>query len=299
MSSLSWDDLSPAVRKCAPLVLIDAVGNRLAVQQAGFPDSFPQGLEAAGGPAESTIWGRKERVPAAHAAIANGAMAGREPDAGEIGAGFHAGMAVVPAAVAVAEAIGASGRALLEAIVAGCAAGAACSRALLPGVSRHGLDSRSALACFGSAAAAARLLGLDAKATAEAIALAGVLMPVAPLQASDGGALAGALCRGWAAFVGVQAAHLARGGLAGPMDLMEAPRDGLGTFFLHSPADTSTVEADPQELLNSLAVADSAQLRADFRRQAGGAASGLEKALENLAEASDLGELSAALGVRP
>jgi 2-methylcitrate dehydratase PrpD len=225
-------------------------------------------------------------------------MVGGEPGIGETGTGFREGLAVVPAAVAVAEAKGASGAALLEAIVAGCAAGAACSRVLLPGVSQHGLDPLCAFACFGSAAAAARLLGLDAEATAGAIALAGILMPVAPLQDSDGGAIAGALGRGWAAFAGVQAAHLALGGLAGPMDLLEAPRDGLGTFLLHAPADT-TVETDLRELLSALAVADSARLHADFRRLAGATANGVEKAVENLAGAADLGQLSAALGVRP
>ncbi len=299
LPSLSWDNLSPAVRDCAPLLLMGVVGSSLAVQQAGFPDSFPQGLEIAGGPAESTIWGRKGRVPAAHATFVNGAMAGREAGVGETEAGFRAALAVVPAAIAVAEATGASGHALLEAIVAGCAAGAACSRALLPGVSHHGLDPVCALAGFGSAAATARLLGLGVEATAGALALAGILMPVAPLEASGEGAVAGALCRGWAAFAGVQAAQLARSGLAGPLDLLEAPRDGLGTFLLHASADTSAIEDDPQELLGSLAVAGPAQLRAVFRRRAGAAASGLEKAVEKLAEAPNLGELSAALGVRP
>ena len=76
--------------------------------------------------------------------------------------------------------------------------------------------------CFGAAAAAARLLGLDDETTAGAISLAGTLMPIAPFESFTRGGSVKDLYGGYPAYVGVRAAELAQNGIHGPKAFFES-----------------------------------------------------------------------------
>jgi len=247
-----WEDLSPAVRERALLAVLDVLGCGYVGDRLGVHAPFVDGLLWGGGSGAATLWARGDRLPAAHAALANGTVAHHvEMDDGVPRASLHGGVTIITAALAQAEATNASGRATLEAIVAGYSAAVACGRPLVAGIGAHRLHPPSIVGGFGAAAAAARLLGLDAEGIADALALAGQLVPIGPFEPFTRGATVKDLYGGWPAFVGVQAAELARAGLAGPRDLLEAPRDGLGTFLLHGPASTAGIEPDPDELLQA------------------------------------------------
>jgi 2-methylcitrate dehydratase PrpD len=88
---------------------------------------------------------------------------------------LHPGAVVIPAALAIAEEINASGEKLLLAIAAGYEVMIRSSLALEPSAARlRGWHLTGACGPFGAAAACAVLLGLDAERTAWALGLAGV-----------------------------------------------------------------------------------------------------------------------------
>lgn len=118
-----------------------------------------------GGRADACLPGTGIVATAVNAAFAN-AMAAHadETDDSHLGGRFHPGCAVVPAALAVAEARSAGGAALLKAIVCGYDIGARFTLALGFSGPRSGTHSTHCLgANFGAAAAAGTLAGLDAR----------------------------------------------------------------------------------------------------------------------------------------
>jgi 2-methylcitrate dehydratase PrpD len=135
---------------------------------------------------------------------------------------LHPGPIIVPAAIAVAESIGASGAELLSAIVRGYEATIRIGRAL--GTSHYRFfHNTSTCGSFGAASAAASLLGLDVERTVWALANAGSRtgglwqMRHEPCETKS-------LHNALAAQSGVEAALLAKHGVRGPSRLLEGPQ---------------------------------------------------------------------------
>jgi 2-methylcitrate dehydratase PrpD len=188
----------------------------LACALAAGDDAEPARALARGQrPAEATLLGDGGRAPAEQAAFANAvAIHVRAQDDTHYASQAHAGAAVIPAALALAEATGASGATLVAALVAGYEVTAAVGEPLAAEIVARGFRASGVFGAPGAAAAAARALGLDAERTAHAIAL--------------GASFAGGLGQTWldgtseyvyhlgaAARSGVTAALLAAGGASG------------------------------------------------------------------------------------
>ena len=138
---------------------------------------------------------------------------------------IHPGAPVIPAAVAVGESLGASGREVLTAMVAGYETMIRVSLATGPTASRlKGWHLTGTTGTFGAAAAAGRLLGLSAADMASALGLAGTQSAGLWAFLADG-AMSKRFHPGRAAQSGVMAAFLARSGFRGPTQILEA-RDG-------------------------------------------------------------------------
>lgn len=132
---------------------------------------------------------------------------------------LHPGPVIVPAAVAIAEQVGASAGGLLDAIVRGYEATIRIGRAMGAAHYRF-FHNTSTCGTFGAAAAAADLLGLSADQTAWALANAGSRtggLWQMRFEACETKSLHNAQ----AAQCGVQAALLAQHGVRGPMSLLE------------------------------------------------------------------------------
>ncbi len=181
---------------------------------------------AAGAVPGSTVWGTDVRLPAAQAALVNGTAAhARDFDDG--GGAGHAGSTVLPAALAVAEATGASGADLVTATVAGYDIG---YRALgaLGGFAAHtdrGWHSSGTMGSLGAAGAAAHVLGLDAGTYADALGIAGSFTG-GVWAFIDDGAWTKRIHPGKAGETGVDAALLARAGITGPDGCSRRPGAG-------------------------------------------------------------------------
>jgi 2-methylcitrate dehydratase PrpD len=132
---------------------------------------------------------------------------------------YHPGAPTIPAALALAQARGASGEAFLRAVIVGyeisTRIGAAMGRAHYKYWHNTGT-----IGCFGAAAAAAELLQLDAKRFAHALATVATFS-AGLQQAFRMDSMSKPLHAGHAAEAGVTAALAAAEGVIGSLDVME------------------------------------------------------------------------------
>ena len=200
----------------------------MAVGAAGL--RMPQARQAvevvAGASAgKSTRYFDDEKCDAGHAAFANGTLfhVRVQDDAHPAG---HVGVVVIPTALAVAEAAGAGGGALLAAVAAGYEVALRIGRDHAADLSARGFRTTPAYGVFGAAAAAGRLLGLDATRMGHALSLA-ANMAGGLREYSEAGSNEYAFQAGAAASNGIMAARLAAAGATSAPTAL----DGAAGFF--------------------------------------------------------------------
>ncbi len=132
----------------------------------------------------------------------------------------HPTAPVLPAALAVAEQTGATGEALVTALIVGIEVECRLGALMAPAHYRVGWHATGTFGTIGAAAAVAHLLGLDVERTTHALALAAT--QAAGLRASFG-TMAKPLHAGKAAADGLLAARLAARGFTGNPAALEAP----------------------------------------------------------------------------
>ncbi|MBD1586611.1 MmgE/PrpD family protein [Pseudomonas typographi] len=213
-----FDQLPSDVIERAKLTLLDTLAVAWAGLGASGSGPVRQLAVALGGRPDATAWGTAQRLPAAEAAFANGvAAAALDYDALHVAGTVHADIVAVPALLAVAEQVHASGEEFLASYV--LAQDLICRLGL--SVTRYdGWFNTSVLGVFGAAAGAARLLGLGSEAITHALGLAlpqagGTQQPM--LEQSQTKRLQSA----FAARAGVTAALLAAQGLNAPAQALE------------------------------------------------------------------------------
>ena len=169
----SFEDLPPAAVAGAKRSLLDALGVTLAASTLGEGcRPFVDLVLADGGAPVSTVVGFGRKVPPAAAALANGAMAhALDYEDAHDGALVHPNAQTVPAVLALAETRPTSGREVLTAMAVGCDLVCRLGLALRDDPARFGWYPPAILQAFGAAAGAARVLGLDAGATLDALSL--------------------------------------------------------------------------------------------------------------------------------
>jgi 2-methylcitrate dehydratase PrpD len=168
---------------------------------------------------------------------------GIELDDGYRQGSVHPGCAVVPAVLAVGYDTGASGKAVIEAIVAGYETAIAIARASHPDLRQRGFHPTGTCGVFAAAAAAAKLRALPASRIADAFGIAA--SSAAGLFAFViGGDDIKRMHAGHAAREGIQAALLAEQGIQGPPDVIES-RDGFLQAFASGRTDKARAIALP------------------------------------------------------
>jgi 2-methylcitrate dehydratase PrpD len=257
------------------------VADLMAATAAGLPSPLAQAARAAAadiygsGPAQ--VWLTGQSLSIAGAAMANAAAASAlDIDDGHRGAAGHAGAGVIPAALAVGQAIGATDAQMFDAIALGydVALRVATSR---PTATIKTYASGRWVA-YGVAAAAGRLLGLNVAQMAHALAIAGAEGPIS--FATGSSKFQGSTVKEVippAVTAGLTGAFRARAGATGPIDLLDKPdrftRDvltgGLGQSwwvqqcylkpyaccrYMHAAVDAISVMRKPGKLVKSLRV---------------------------------------------
>jgi 2-methylcitrate dehydratase PrpD len=243
---LGLDDVPGPVVDKATLLALDTLGNCLAASREEFGRAVLEVAARLGGPPESALIGSRALVAAANAVLANATLAhGLDFDDTREDAIVHTGCVAVTTALAVGEAVAASGREVLEALIAAvevmCRVGLAVPGALH---ARH-FHPTDIAGGFGAAAAAARLGGLTEDQLVRAFGLCGSQASGIIEYLTDG-SWTKRLHPGWAAHGGVVATLLARSGFSGPESVLEGEH-GLYAAFAggHDAARLETLLGSP------------------------------------------------------
>jgi 2-methylcitrate dehydratase PrpD len=229
-SAVTYDDLPEPVRALARQCVLDYYGVALAGKDDELVAILLAELDEAGGTAQASVIGHKARLPSLSAALVNGA-AGHALDYDDVNLAMpgHCSVAILPGLIAVAEQRRSSGREVIAAFVAGYEIACRIGMALRPGHYDRGFHATGTVGCLGAAAACARLLGLDAEATARALGIAGT-------QAAGLKSQFGTMCKpfhaGKASQNGLLAARLAARGFSSRPDLVECEQ---GFAMTHGP----------------------------------------------------------------
>jgi 2-methylcitrate dehydratase PrpD len=230
-SSLRSDDIPAEVAEAAKLHVLDALGCGLAAHALEVAPGPREAMLEPGVTGPATVIGAEGGLPAADAALANGATChALDFDDTHTGSIAHVSVVVVPAALAAAQADGASGADALAAIVAGNEVVTRLGMAAGDAFHARGFHPTAVCGVFGATAAAARIRGLDAATTVQALGIAGSLASGILEYLSDGSSTK-RLHAGFAAHAGVLAARLAAHGATGPNTVFEG-RFGLYNAFI-------------------------------------------------------------------
>jgi 2-methylcitrate dehydratase PrpD len=216
LASLRTDAMPSPAREMARLSLFDW----FAVARAGAQEPVARiirGLVAdeAGKPAASVI-GLSAKVPARAAALANGAIShALDYDDTHFAHIGHPSVAILPAALAVGEELGASGAAVLDAFLVGAEASIRIGVVVGRPHYDRGFHQTATAGAFGATVAAARVMGLTRDQTRQALSL--VATRASGLK-SQFGSMGKPYNAGVAASNGVEAAALARRGFVSADD---------------------------------------------------------------------------------
>ena len=242
-SALRFEDIPARVLRRAEDLLLDWSASALAGKGARAVETierFARQMGPADGPSEVLI-SRRHTSPLFAAMVNAGASHFAEQDDVHNGSVFHPGAVVFPPALAVAQAIGSSGRELLTAATAGYEVGIRVGEFL--GRSHYKVFHTTGTAgTIAAAAATGRLLGLSADAMQHAFGSAGT--QAAGLweflrDAADSKQLHTAK----AAADGLLAAYLARDGFTGARRIFEGTQ-GMAAGM--------SADADPTRLTDRL-----------------------------------------------
>ena len=219
----------PVIGK-AKLVFLDTLGIALASSTMDFGAMVTQVAQKLGGDKQSVVIGSSHHVAAANAVLANGTLAhGLDYDDTLEEAIVHTGCCAWMTALAVAEAVGASGKALMEAAIVGTEV--LCKVGLVaPGMFHaRGFHPTAICSTFGAAAAAGKLYGLDAGQWVDAFGLCGSQSSGIIEYLADG-SWTKRMHPGWSAHAGVIACLLAQAGFRGPAKVFEGTHGFFSAF---------------------------------------------------------------------
>jgi 2-methylcitrate dehydratase PrpD len=239
-SETTLEAIPPPVRSAAKLHFLDALGCGLAAHALGIATAGREAIRESGGRPEASVIGISERLPAPQAAFANGMLChGLDFDDTHTGAVCHVSAVMAPAALASAEAHGASGAELLVALVAGNEIAIRIGMAAPAVFHRRGFHPTSVCGVFGATVAASRLRRLEPRSIAHALGIAGSFACGIFEYLADGSATK-PIHAGAAAQAGLVAASLAAHGATGPASVFEG-RFGVFAAF----ADIHGIDLEP------------------------------------------------------
>ena len=234
-----YDDLPPAVVDHCKRLIADCFAIITAGNQSDELKALSASLLKNAHPGPSWVFGTAYRAVARDAAFLNGiASTWHDFDEGSTIAYSHPGSQAIPAAVASAQALGASGRDVLLAVVLGYEISARVGMASRMRVSVH---PHGTVGTIGSAVAVARMKGFDEGRMREVINVAATMGMATNRQAMLDEATVRNVYSGHSALAGITAVELVEAGFTGQ-------RDGIGFTYGTVIADGF----DPQRMVAGL-----------------------------------------------
>lgn len=239
VNGFTFETLPKPVLEKTKDLLLDTIGICLSSATMDFGIGISKLAGSWGGLSESSLIGSRSKVPAHHAAFANGVLAhGQDFDDTHTEAVVHPSACLVPVSLAIGEKRASSSREIITALAAGLEL---MIRIGLPAPNQFhvgGFHTSSISGTFASSLVTARLMGLDEKKMADALGICGSFAS-GLVECVHMGTRSKRLHPGWAGLCGIVAAELADIGYDGPSTIFEG-RLGLYNSFLRSgPIDLS------------------------------------------------------------
>jgi 2-methylcitrate dehydratase PrpD len=229
--------------------VFDTVGNMVLGSTQPLYLTVARATRHWGQEESASVIGEQRRAPAGAAAFINGTLAHcMDFDDSHLPSVLHPSASIVPAALAIGEAIGATGPQSLAAIAVGTEL---CIRLGMAGYDAEhansiffdrGQHATSICGTMGAAVAAAMLLSGDSRSIAAAASIA-ASMGSGIIECNRTGGTVKQIHTGWAAHCGIAAAQLAASGITGPPTALEG-RFGFFQAFCGARAHPETVTAD-------------------------------------------------------
>lgn len=254
VSELSYDALPADVIIAAKNCILDYMGCALFATQTDMGKIIADFCRQGNTGRCTILPDFHGKYDATFAGLANGTFAhGFELDDIDLPSISHPGAAVIPAALALAEERGVSGKRFLEAIVVGYEIMSRVGRPIAAPHLERGHHPTGTFGTYGATAACCKILGLDAERTAWAFGIAGSLAS-GLAQFSISGSMVKRIHAGKSAQQGVMSAKLAEKGYTGPIDILEGKLGFCRTF--RGDTETVNLKALTDDLGKTYAITD-------------------------------------------
>ena len=235
-ADLRFDAIPSSVVDSVKLRALDVLGIALAASTHEVGPPLRTGLESWAARGECTVIGAKFTSAVPLAILANGTLAhGLDFDDTHAASVTHASAVVLPTVLAIGEADGVDGRAVVTAAVAGYEAIARIGMAAPGAFHARGWHASSVCGAFAAALAAGVCQRLDRARLTAALGIAGSFAS-GVMEFLEDGSWVKRLHPGWAGQAGATAAALASAGFSGPATILEG-RFGLYRTFIDAAPD--------------------------------------------------------------
>jgi 2-methylcitrate dehydratase PrpD len=238
VAGVRYDAISPKALDTARTAIMDCLGVAVA---GGTEESARIAGRLAredGGKETTTLYGQRFKLPTVQATLVNGIAAHAHDFDHSFVVGGQPTSSIIPAAFTLGEALGASGKQVLEAYTAGFELVGAMMFAL-QNAGGAGWHANGTVGVFGASAACAKLLGLTPAQIETALAIAASM---ASGVTSNFGTMTKPWHVGQAARNGVLAARLARAGFTANTQTLEARNGFFDCYYPTAKPDPGPIE---------------------------------------------------------
>ncbi len=228
---LNFEDIPEEVVTKEKDHILDGIGNGLYGSVSNFGQMVKNYLKNFPSESEAVLWGSQSKVTVTQAAFANSSFSNYlELEDAHHRTKFKPNTILTPAAIAIAEKTGASGKDVLTALIAAneiCLRIATATHVGKEGYAR-GWIGTSSIGGFGTAAITARLLDLSVEELGHALSIAGSQ----PCGIWSGGmAMSKRVLIGQASENGIRSAIMAKEGLTGDFDIFDGNWGNIGDII--------------------------------------------------------------------
>jgi 2-methylcitrate dehydratase PrpD len=221
---------APEVVEQGKRMLLDQFACQIAGAPLPWSRAYRDAIVGLGGTGAASLVYYGDRLAPDEAAFVNSTFGhANEFDDTHLGAAMHPSAIVVPPVFALGEVHRRSGRDVLAAVIVGTEIAIRIAAAAAPHLHERGHHVPTSAGPFGAAAACSRLLGLDADACLNAMAIAGSHAGGVMEYSRSGGSVKRMHCAIPAA-AGLRSAVLAAHGITGPGKILEGDRGFFVVF---------------------------------------------------------------------